>query len=159
MTPSSLPAVGIPNNVTLFPHTPLSQPEALTTLFRDNVWKLHSLPETTLLDRGPQFVADFMKELNDILGIKTKLSIAYHPQTDGQTERLNQEIKQYLWIFVNHQQNDWPEWIACTEFAYNNKVHTATHVFPFYTNYGYNSRMGIKSRRVMKLEPARAFAE
>ena len=76
-------------------------------------------------------MADFMKELNDILGIKTKLSTAYHPQTDGQTERLNQEIEQYLWMFVSHRQNDWPEWIACAEFAYNNKVHTATQVSPF----------------------------
>ena len=55
-------------------------------LFRDHVWKLHGLPETALSDRGPQFAAEFIKELNDILGIKTKLSMAYHLQTDRQTE-------------------------------------------------------------------------
>ena len=133
--------------------------QGLATLFRDHVWKLHGLPETALSDRGPQFAADFMKELNNILGIKTKLSTAYHPQTDGQTERLNQEIEQYLRMFVSHRQNDWPEWITCAEFAYNNKVHMATQVSPFYTNYGYNPRMGIEPRRVTKSEPAKVFAE
>ena len=80
--------------------------QGLATLFRDNIWKLHGLPETTLSDRGPQFAVDFMKELNDILGIKTKLSMAYHPQTDDQTERLNQEVEQYLWMFASHHQNN-----------------------------------------------------
>ena len=79
-----------------------------------------------LFRSGPQFAAEFMKELNDILGIKTKLSMAYHLQTDGQTEQVNQEIEQYLRLFVSHRQNNWPEWIASTEFAYNNKIHTAT---------------------------------
>ena len=68
----------------------------LATLFRDHVWKLHGLPEIALSGRGPQFAAEFIKELNEILGIKTKLSTAYHPQTDGQTEQVNQEIEQYL---------------------------------------------------------------
>ena len=74
--------------------------------------------------------------MEEILEIKTKLSMAYHPQTDGQTERLNQEIKQYLRMFVSHRQNNWPEWIACAEVAYYNKVHMATQVSPFYANYG-----------------------
>jgi len=53
-------------------------------------------------------MAEFMKELNEILGIKTKLSTAYHPQTNGQTEQVNQEIEQYLRMFISHRQNDWP---------------------------------------------------
>jgi len=63
--------------------------EGLARLFRDNVWKLHGLPESVISDRGPQFAAGLMKELNKMLGIETKLSTAYHPQTDGQTERTN----------------------------------------------------------------------
>ena len=110
--------------------------QGLATLFRDNVWKLHGLPETALSDREPQFAAEFMHELNNILGIQTKLSTAYHLQTDGQTERLNQDVEQYLRLFVSQRQNDWPEWITCAEFAYNNKVHSATKVSPFYANYG-----------------------
>ena len=129
---------------TYFPTSTATSARGLATLFKDHVWKLHGLPETALSDRGLQFAAEFMKELNEILGIKTKLSMAYHQQTDGQREWVNQEIKQYLRMFVSHIQNDWPEWIACAEFTYNNKIHTATHVSPFYANYGMNSRMGIE---------------
>ena len=68
----------------------------LATLFRDNIWKLHGLPETALSDQGPQFAAEFMRELNTILGIQTKLSTAYHLQTVGQTGRLNHDVEQYL---------------------------------------------------------------
>ena len=70
----------------IIPTTVETSARGLATLFRDHVWKLHGLPETALSDRGPQFAAEFMKELNDILGIKTKLSTAYHPQTYGQME-------------------------------------------------------------------------
>ena len=70
--------------------------EGLARLLWDNVWKLHGLPESIVLDRGPQFVAELTKELNRMLGIKTKLSTVFHPQTDGQTERMNQELEQYL---------------------------------------------------------------
>ena len=67
--------------------------EGLARLFWDNVWKLHGLLESVVLDRGPQFAAELTKELNRMLGIKTKLSMAFHPQTDGQTERMNQELE------------------------------------------------------------------
>ena len=70
--------------------------EGLARLFRDNVWKLHGLLKSMVSDRRPQFVAELTKELNRMLGIKTKLSTAFHPQTDGQTERINQELEQYL---------------------------------------------------------------
>ena len=63
--------------------------EGLARLFKDNMWKLHRLPESVVSDRGPQFVAELIKELNQILEIETKLSIAFHPQTDRQMERMN----------------------------------------------------------------------
>ena len=68
----------------------------LAKLYWDNVWRYHGLPDLIISDHGPQFAAELMKELNKLLGIQTKLSMAYHPQTDGQTERMNQEIEQYL---------------------------------------------------------------
>ena len=77
--------------------------ERLAKLFRDNVWKLHRLPESVVSDRGPQFVAELTKELNRMLGIETRLSTVFHPQTDGQTERMNQELEQYLRFFVDHR--------------------------------------------------------
>ena len=67
--------------------------EGLARLFRDNVWKLHGLPESVVSDRGPQFAVELTKELNRMLGIKTKLLTAFHPQTDGQTKRMNQELE------------------------------------------------------------------
>ena len=74
----------------------------LARLFRDNVWKLYGLPESIISDRGPQFATGVMRELNEMLGIDSKLSTAFHPQTDGQTERMNQELEQYLRMFINH---------------------------------------------------------
>jgi len=76
--------------------------EGLPRLFRDNIWKLHGLLESVVSDRGPQFVTELMKELNKMLGIETRLSMAFHPQTDGQMERMNQELEQYLRFFVDH---------------------------------------------------------
>ena len=116
--------------------------EGLARLFWDNVWKLHGLPESVVLDRGPQFVAEFAKELNRMLGIRTKLLTAFHPQTNGQTERMNQELEQYLQFFIGNRQKDWLEWLAMAEFAVNNKVHTVTKVSPFMANYGREMRMG-----------------
>lgn len=81
----------------------------LAKLYRNSVWKYHGLPDSIISDRGLQFAATLMKELNSLLGIDTKLSMAFHPQTDGQTERVNQDIEQYLRMFVSHRQNDWPE--------------------------------------------------
>jgi len=76
--------------------------KGLARLFRDNMWKLHRLPESVVLDRGPQFVVGLTRELNQMLGIETKLSTAFHPQTDGQTEQMNQELEHYLQFFVDH---------------------------------------------------------
>ena len=133
--------------------------EGLVRLFQDNVWKLHGLPESVVSDRGLQFATELMKELNQMLGIKTKLSTAFHPQTDGQTERMNQELEQYLRFFIEHRQKDWPEWLAMAEFAVNNKVHTATKVLPFIANYGRELRMGGDIRRKGKVESATEFVE
>ena len=133
--------------------------ESLARLLQDNVWKLHGLPESIVLDRGPQFVAELTKELNRMLGIRTKLSIAFHPQTNRQTERMNQELEQYLQFFIEYRQKDWPEWLAAAEFAINNKVHMATKISPFMANYGKELRMGGDIRRRGKVESVTEFVE
>ena len=133
--------------------------EGLARLFRDNVWKLHGLPESVVSDRGPQFAVELTKELNRMLGIKTKLSTAFHPQTDGQTERMNQEVEQYLRFFIEHRQKDWLEWLAMAEFAINNKVHTVTKISPFMANYGKELRMGGDIRKKGKVESVTEFVE
>jgi len=120
---------------------------------------LHRLPESIISDRGVQFAAGMIKELNNLLGIQTKLSTAYHPQMDGQTERINQELEQYLRVFINHRQEQWPDWLGMVEFAYNNKIHVATKTLPFKANYGQNPRMGFEGRRKGKYKVAGKFVE
>jgi len=112
-----------------------------------------------VLDKGVQFVAGMMKELNNLLGIQTKLSTAYYPQTDRQTERINQELKQYLRVFIDHRQEQWPDWLGTAEFAYNNKIHIATKTSPFKANYGQNPRIGFKGRRKEKYKVAGKFVK
>jgi len=88
--------------VHFIPTTEKTTAEGLAKLFRNNVWKLHGLPKSIISDRGPQFVAGIMRELNRILGIESKLLTAFHPQTNRQTERVNQELEQYLKMFINY---------------------------------------------------------
>jgi len=133
--------------------------EGLARLFRDNVWKLHGLPKNIISDRGPQFAAELMKELNEMLGIKSKLLIAFHPQTDGQTKRINQELEQYLRMFIDHRQEQWPEWLGTAEFTYNNKVHSSTRTLSFKANYGQDPRMGFEGRKKGKYMGVEKFVE
>jgi len=99
------------------------------------VWKLHSLSKSIISDRGPQFAAGLMRELNKMLGIKSKLLTVFYSQTDEQTERINQKLEQYLRIFIDHRQEQWLEWLGTAEFAYNNKTHSSTKMLSFKANY------------------------
>jgi len=78
--------------------------KGLARLFRDNMWKLYRLPESIISDRGLQFVAELIKELNRMLEIESKMSTVFHPQIDRQIERVNQELKQYLRMFIDYRQ-------------------------------------------------------
>ena len=91
------------------PTTEKTSAAKLARLFRDNVWKLHGLPENIISDRGAQFAAGIMRELNERLKIRTKLSTAYHSQTDRQTKQINQELEWYLRMFIDHRQEQWLE--------------------------------------------------
>jgi len=133
--------------------------EELTKLFWDHVWKLHRLPESIISDRGVQFAVGIIKELNNLLGIQTKLSTAYHPQMDGQMERINQELEQYLRVFIDHRQEQWLDWLGTVEFTYNNKIYAATKTSPFKANYGQNPRMGFEGKRKRKYKAAGKFVE
>jgi len=95
--------------------------KGITKIYRDEIWKLHRIPRKILGDREPQFTLKFMEELTKALGTKRQLSTAYHPQTDGQMERINQEIGTFLQHYVNYQQNNWTNWLAAAEFQYNDK--------------------------------------
>ena len=98
-----------------------------------------------------------MWELNKILGIGSKLSMAFHSQTDRQIERANQELEQYLRMFIDHRQEQWPEWLGTAEFVYNNKAHSSTRMSSFKTNYRQDPRMGFEERKKEKYERAKRF--
>jgi transposase InsO family protein len=87
-------------------------------------------------DRDPRFTADFYKEFCSRLGIKQNLSSTAHPQTDGQSERVNRVIEDYLRHYVDPTQRDWDTYLPMAEFAYNNAIHESTRSTPFYLNYG-----------------------
>ena len=129
-------------------------------LYFAHIWKLHGLPRAVLCDRGPQFVAEFMRELCRLLGVKVSSSTAYHPQTDGQTERVNQELEQYVRLFTNERQDDWDELLPLAEFAYNNHVHASTKQVPFYLDTGRLPRMGFEPQQpASKVEAVNEFAD
>ena len=125
---------------------------------RDYVFRHHRLPIKVISDCGPNFVSTFMQELYSLLGIASNASTAYHPQTDGQTERLNQEIKHFLHVFTNYHQSDWADWLALAEFSYNDKVQSSTGCSPFYLNYGQHPWKGKSPRREGWVEAAVDFA-
>jgi len=110
--------------------------KGLARLFRNNVWKLHRLSKSIISNRGLQFTAGLIRELNRMLEIESKISIAFHPQTNKQIERVNQELEQYLRMFIDHRQEQWPDWLRIMEFVYNNKVHSSTKILLFKANYG-----------------------
>src|SRR5258705_11497865 len=92
-------------------------------LFLEHVWRHHGLPEEVISNHGPAFISNFSHDLATLLGVKLTLSTSYRPQTDSQTECVNQEIEVYLQVFISHQQDDGPDWLLLAELASNNNVH------------------------------------
>jgi len=108
--------IGLPTNATA---------KDVATVFLREVWKLHGLPTEIISDMDAKFSGEFWESLSKLLGIKRKMSTAYHPQTDGQTERTNQVLEGYLRNFVNYDQDDWYQLLPLVEFAYNNSATNA----------------------------------
>ncbi|MBW0495394.1 hypothetical protein O181_035109 [Austropuccinia psidii MF-1] len=107
----------------------------LAHLFINNIFSKHGLPSSIVSDRGSVFVSSFWTNLCQQLNISRELSTAYHPETDGQTERVNQILEKYLWMYFNYNQDDWNTWLPLDEFAYNNSDHSSTKQSPFLAVY------------------------
>jgi hypothetical protein len=88
-------------------------------------------------DRGPQFASKFVKELARLLNYEVALCMAYHPQTDGQTERYNQTLETYLQIYCSRNPDKWEEHVTLTEFTHNSHVHSSMKKVPFEIILGY----------------------
>ena len=137
-------------------------------LFLHHVWKHHGLPRTIVSDRGTQFTSRLWQRICQRLGISTKLSTAFHPETDGQSENSNQILEQYLRSYVNYLQDDWVNWLPMAEFAANNHKSESTGVTPFYAVYGQHPLMGheppqstrrLPERQQLDIAAADKFAE
>ena len=110
----------------------------LAMIFLVHVFSKYGMPTDIISDRSKHFISHFWRSLCRLLNIKANLYTAYHLETDGQTERVNQILEQYLHIFINYQQDDWVPQLPITEFAYNNTTHSATNVTPFFANKGFH---------------------
>ena len=108
--------------------------------FLSNVIKLHGIPSQVISDRGSQFVSKFWRALCLRLQIDHRMSTAYHPQTNGQTERVNQCLEQFLRCHCSFLQDDWESLLPLAEFAYNNSENSSTLHSPFFANYGFHPR-------------------
>ena len=103
---------------------------------------------------------ELTRELYHLLGIKLAATMAYHPQGDGQTEQVNQELEQYLRLFVNERQDDWDELLPLAEFQYNNHIHSATQQTPFMLDSGRHPQMGFEPHQAeSRLETVNKFRD
>jgi len=130
--------------------------EGTVALFLKHVFSLHGLPDDVVSDRGVTFTAKFTQEILKALKIQQNLSTAYRPQTDGQTERTNAILEQYLRCYVDYQQSDWSTLLPLAEFAYNNTSQSSTQVTPFFANMGYHPRFSVTVPRVTKTNQSAA---
>ncbi|KAH0611235.1 uncharacterized protein H6S33_011662 [Morchella sextelata] len=128
--------------------------EDVAQLYLRNIWKLHGLPTHVTSERGTQFTAKFWKALCKHLNIEARMSTAFHPETDGQTERLNAVMEQYLRGYVSYQQDDWVKWLPMAEFSANNQVSASTKATPFFANYGFHPRFTVTIKSLDRTPPS-----
>ncbi|KAJ1121322.1 hypothetical protein NDU88_009435 [Pleurodeles waltl] len=126
----------------------------MSRIFLRDIFRLHGLPLEVISDRGPQYVSRFWRAFCAFFNIEISLSSGFHPQTNGQTERVNQELQQYLRCYCNATQSNWSEYLALAEFSYNNTIHSATKTTPFYCTYGFHPRTFTTVSRTSSSVPA-----
>jgi hypothetical protein len=130
----------------------------LAKLFFSHYVKLHGFPDQIISDRGTLFMSSFWRDVCAFAGVERRFSTAYHPETDGQTERSNSTLEQYLRSYVNFQQDDWAELLPLAEFAYNNSKHSAIGMSPFMASEGTDHKFTIRMAEVPN-ESADEFRE
>lgn len=133
------------------PTTQALDAKGFAKLFIDHVVAFNGMPDEVVSDRGPQFTSLFWKEVCETLGVKRSLSSAYHPESDGQTERMNRILEDVLRHYVSPQHKDWVHYVRLAQFAINNSWHEATTFTPFYLNHGRHPKLpGLESLELEK---------
>ncbi|GJP62218.1 hypothetical protein CLOP_g19306 [Closterium sp. NIES-67] len=132
--------------------------EQTAQMFIANVIRLHGLPTAIILDRGPKFTSNFWRHLWDQFGTKLQFSSTYHPQTDGQIERVNQTMEQLIWTTCIDPQT-WEKSLPLLEFAYNNAPSATTHQSPFFLNYGQDPVVPATLNIEIPMPQSQKFAE
>ena len=113
--------------------------EDIGKMYRNKIWKLHGIPQKVLSDRESQFSSNLMEDLTKALETKQILFMVYYPETNSQTEWINQKVKGFLQHYVNYQQDNWTEWLLVAEFQYNNERYVAIGYTLFELNFGRHS--------------------
>ena len=122
---------GLSKGVILCPCNKMIDAEGTIKLYINNVFIQFGLPDTIISDRGPQFASNIFNGILDAIGIRHRMSTTYHPQTDGQTERYNQELEAYLWIYCAYKLDDWSNKLSLAQFAHNARMHDAIKQLEF----------------------------
>jgi hypothetical protein len=130
----------------------------LAQLFVLHVFSKHGVPSHVTSDRGSEFVSHFFRSLGKALDMKLHFTSGYHPEGDGQTERTNQTLEQYLRAYCNYQQDNWSDLLPLAEFAYNNAPSATTGISPFFANKGYHPNISVHPERDLSSARAREFA-
>ena len=139
--------------IRLIPTNKTMDSNALLRVCWDKVWKDFGVPRIIISDRGPQFASKITRAHNKALGIDTNLSTAYHPQSDGQSERMIQEVQKTLRPYMNHYQNNWNPQLSMVEFALNNSIRSSTGYTPFYLVLGQHPNPGKIPRDLSTMPP------
>jgi hypothetical protein len=132
--------------------------KGVAELFRDRVFALHGLPREIISDRDPRFTGNFNEALFKLLGTRQAFSSAFHPETDGQTERLNRVLEDYLRHYISPTMDDWDSLLATAEFSYNNAYHASIATTPFRLVYGHDPRLPFTTLVDTRVISADAFA-
>ena len=118
------------------PTTSDATAERTAQLFFDYIWKYHGLPTRIISDRDSKFTSGFWTTLHKLLGTKLALSTAYSPQTDGQTERLNRILEEYIRAYIDPLTGQWAQLLTPAEYAYNASVQSSIGMSPFEADCG-----------------------
>src|SRR5215472_3728567 len=137
-------------------HDTITSPE-LAKLFVLHVFSKHGVPSHVTSDRRTEFVSHFFRSLGKALEMKLHFTSGYHPEGDGQTERTNQTLEQYLCIYCNYQQDNWSELLPLAEFAFNNAPSATTGISPFFANKGYHPNIIVHPEQDLASSRARDF--